>query len=51
MLFRSISIKENGQERPVATVADLPSGAFELTGVTFDKDSTVSDAGLAQFKD
>ena len=45
-----ISIKENGQERPIAAVGDLPNGAFELSAVTLVQNPKASDAGLAIFK-
>ncbi|MCX7422547.1 MAG: leucine-rich repeat protein [Planctomycetia bacterium] len=47
----NISITENGQERPIAAVGDLPRGAFELTLVNLNGNQKVSDAGLANFKD
>ncbi len=47
----NISIKENGQERGIGAVGDLPRGAFELTVVDLDGNQKVSDAGLAVFKD
>ncbi len=47
----SITITENGQERPIAAVGDLPRGAFELTSVGLPHTPKVSNAGLAAFKD
>lgn len=47
----SISIKENGKEREVKAVGDLPGGAFELTFVDLSNNPMVDDASLARFKD
>ncbi|MBI1903292.1 MAG: leucine-rich repeat protein [Planctomycetia bacterium] len=47
----NINIKENGQERQIGAVGDLPRAAFELTAVQLEQNSNVSDAGLANFKD
>jgi len=47
----TISIKENGKERPSTAVDDLPRGAFELTVVDLRENRKVNDAGLAHFKD
>ena len=47
----TISIKENGQERPAPTVGDLPQAAFELTVVGLANNPKVNDTGLAVFKD
>ncbi len=47
----SISIQENGQERAIGAVGDLPHGAFELTVVDLHDNPKVSDAGLVHFKD
>ena len=45
----TIKIKQNGQERPITAVGDLPPGAFELTGVNLQSNSKVYDARLADF--
>ncbi len=47
----TISIKENGRERQVGAVGDLPQEAFELTVVGLGETPKVSDVGLAVFKD
>ncbi len=46
----TISIKENGQERPIAAVGELPRDAFELTVVSLSG-PLVNDAGMTHFKD
>ncbi|MDB5336523.1 MAG: hypothetical protein JWN70_2142 [Planctomycetaceae bacterium] len=46
----TIKIKENGQERPIEALRDLPPGAFELTAVDSKLTTQVNDAGLAVFK-
>ncbi len=47
----AIHIKENGQNKSITAVGDLPGGAVELTGVNLVRNQKVSDAGLAHFKD
>ena len=44
------TIKENGQEREIKAVGNLPPGAFELTVVNLNGNPKVTDAGLAHFK-
>ena len=46
----AIKIKENGEERAIKAVGELPRGAFELTVVSLNQNPKVSDAGLALFK-
>ncbi len=46
-----IKIKENGQEREIKAVGDLPLGEFELTFINLNSNPKVSDAGLAHLKD
>ncbi len=45
-----IKIEENGRGRQTNVVGDLPRRAFELTGVWFQENPKVSDAGLANLK-
>ena len=45
----TIGIRENGQERQIGVVADLPNGAFDLR-VILQGNPRASDAGLANFK-
>ncbi len=47
----TIGIRENGPEREIKAVGDLPRGAFELDVVNLDRNPKVSDAGLAHFED
>ncbi len=47
----AIKFKENGTERRIEAVGDLPRGAFELTEVSLRENPKVSDAGLAHFKE
>lgn len=47
----AVSIKENGKERRIGAIGDLPGAAFELTAVDLNNNPKVSDAGLAHFKD
>jgi len=47
---RTIRITENGTERQIGAVGDLPREAFHLTDVDLSHHQTVSDAGLAYFK-
>src|SRR5207253_1774575 len=44
-----ISITEDGKERGIGAVGDLPRGAFELNCVFLLNNPKVSDAGLAHF--
>ncbi|MEK6262942.1 MAG: protein kinase, partial [Planctomycetota bacterium] len=46
-----IQIKENGQQRQITAVGELPRGAFELTLVRLAGNQKASDAGLATFQD
>jgi serine/threonine protein kinase/Leucine-rich repeat (LRR) protein len=47
----TISIKQDDQETPIATVGDLPGREFRLTGVNLTDNQGVTDAGLASFED
>ena len=46
----NIKIKDNGQERAVTAVAELPREAFELTSVDLYPNAKVNDAGLSSFR-
>ena len=46
-----VKIRENGKEREIKVVGDLPRGAFELADVDLNNNPKVSDADLACFKD
>jgi serine/threonine protein kinase len=46
----AITIAENGVERYIRAIGDLPRDAFALTGVRLPPDSKVTDTGLAHFK-
>jgi hypothetical protein len=45
-----IHINENGNERPIGDVGQLPQQAFELTGVNFSKCMSLNDAELARYE-
>ena len=49
------AVKVNGQDQEIKVAADLPRGAFQLTGVVLwnaeGNRAAVTDAGLAVFKD
>lgn|GEM_PF-5012137 len=45
------SVQVNGEFKNVTAAADLPNGAFRLTGVLFGENATATDADLARFAD
>ena len=44
-------VQVNGKEREIKGAADLPKDRFSLTDVLLNHNTTVTDAGLAHFKD
>ncbi len=44
-------VKIDGLPTEIKAAADLPRGAFQLTGVNLDANKQVTDAGLARLKD
>ncbi len=45
------SVKLNGEDRDIKAAADLPKGRYTLTGVDLARNTAVTDAGMAHFKD
>ena len=50
MIGGRIAIKANGREHLPTALSDLPTGRFELTGVTLAENQHLSNAGLTVFE-